>query len=325
MILKGMQKMSKEVKNLVILFSLIIIIMISGFSYAIYKVNEDIRTDYTDKMVLLNKNLIESLTDARQDLSEKMDDINTNLSVKLALVNSKLTSYRNENKKEINTLNNLIEQIEKQSDIKLNELKEEVSNIKVQSEDFTEIIDDVLVSVVSIATDEGIGSGAIIDSEGFIVTNYHVVEDANYMRVLTYSGKAYNAILIGYEPIIDVAVLKIEEEGLSELEYDDSDDLRVGEKVIALGNPAGLSFTVTEGIVSSVHRVGANNLKIYIQTDVSINPGNSGGPLVNTKGKIIGINNYKISGFEGLGFAIESNSVKEATDALIEGYLRQEG
>ena len=141
------------------------------------------------------------------------------------------------------------------------------------------------------------------------------------IRVLTYNNKVYDAQLIGYEPNIDIAVLKIDGNNLNILKFDDSDDTKVGERVIALGSPAGLSFTVTEGIVSAVHREGPNNQKIYVQTDVPINPGNSGGPLVNTNGKIIGINNYKIGGFEGLGFAIESNTAEETTEDVIDNYL----
>ena len=110
---------------------------------------------------------------------------------------------------------------------------------------------------------------------------------------------------------------------LQSLRFGDSDDVKVGERVIALGNPAGLSFTVTEGIVSAVRRSGPNGLNIYIQTDVPINPGNSGGPLVDANSRIIGLNNFKIGGFEGLGFAIESNAVKQVTDDIISQYLSQ--
>ena len=99
----------------------------------------------------------------------------------------------------------------------------------------------------------------------------------------------------------------------------------MGEKVIALGNPAGLSFTVTEGIVSAVHRAGPNDLNIYLQTDVPINPGNSGGPLVNANSQILGINNFKVGGFESLGFAIESNTVKQAAEQIINAYKEKKG
>ena len=226
------------------------------------------------------------------------------------------------NEQEITALNSLIDEIEKQSDIKLKELKEEISTIQVESSDFSAIIDEVVKSVVSVGTNRGQGSGAIIDDMGFIVTNYHVVQEASTIRVLTYDGKVYDAALIGYDDVSDVAVIKVNA-ALQSLKFADSDDVKAGERVIALGNPAGLSFTVTEGIVSAVHRAGPNGLSIYIQTDVPINPGNSGGPLVDANSRIIGLNNFKIGGFEGLGFAIESNAVKQVTDGIISQYLSQ--
>lgn len=316
-----MTKLSKEVKDVGIIFTVIIILIIGGFSFSIYKINKDLRKDYTTQMLLMNNNFIENLNSLKQYLEEDISSLGTNLTLNLNMVKNNLNNFRDQNKKDINTLNSLIDQIEEQSDIKLNELKETISNIKVKSEDFSSIVEDVLQSVVSIGTDRGLGSGAIIDKGGFIVTNFHVVQGASVIRVLTYNEKVYDAQLLGYEPDVDVAVLKISADNLQRLKFDDSDDVKVGERVIALGSPAGLSFTVTEGIVSAVKRKGPNNLDIYIQTDVPINPGNSGGPLVNTNGRIVGINNYKIGGFEGLGFAIESNSVKEITDRIIEEHL----
>ena len=312
-----MVTLSKEAKKVSIFFIILIILVIAGFSFSIYKITED----YTAKMSAMNQNLIESLNSVKQNLEENIFSLKTNLSLKLNLVENNLQNFREQNKKDIGTLNDLIEQIEEQSDIKLKELKQEVSDIKVQSEDFSSIVEEVLQSVVSIGTDKGMGSGAIIDEEGFIVTNFHVVQGANMIRVLTYNSKIYDAQLIGYEPNIDIAVLKIDGGNLKTLKFDDSDDTKVGERVIALGSPAGLSFTVTEGIISAVNREGPNKLKIYLQTDVPINPGNSGGPLVNTRGKITGINNYKIGGFEGLGFAIESNTARDITEDVIDNYL----
>ena len=316
-----MAELSNEAKKLSIFFIITIILVIAGFSFSTYKISNDLKDDYSTKMLEMNQNIIENLNIVKQNLEENILGLKTNLSLKLNLVENNLQNFRDQNKKDIGTLNDLIEQIEEQSDIKLQALKQEVSDIKVQSEDFSSIVEDVLQSVVSIGTDKGMGSGAIIDDEGYIVTNFHVVQGANIIRVLTYSSEVYNAQLIGYEPNIDIAVLKIDGNNLKILKFDDSDDTKVGERVIALGSPAGLSFTVTEGIVSAVHREGPNNQKIYVQSDVPINPGNSGGPLVNTKGKIVGINNYKIGGFEGLGFAIESNTASEIFEDIIDNYL----
>ena len=220
---------------------------------------------------------------------------------------------------QINTLSQLVDQIEQQSSIRLNELRDELQNVRVQSADFSAIVDEVLQSVVSVKTNKGQGSGAIIDKNGYIVTNLHVVSEASTVRAVTYSGSTYNVDeIIGYDSNADIAVLKISAPNSVALNFGDSDDVRVGEKVIAAGNPAGLAFTITEGIVSAT-RTASNSIN-YIQTDVPINPGNSGGPLINVKGEIIGINNFKVGGFEGLGFAISSNDVRSRVIKIIEDY-----
>jgi len=100
------------------------------------------------------------------------------------------------------------------------------------------------------------------------------------------------------------------------IELGDSDDIQIGEKVIAIGNPLGLQFSVSEGIVSAINREGTNGIEAYIQTDAALNPGNSGGPLINKQGKVIGINNFKIGGGESLGFALESNYIKEVVNQI---------
>ncbi|MCH8329715.1 MAG: trypsin-like peptidase domain-containing protein [Nanoarchaeota archaeon] len=279
--------------------------------------------NFNTKLTELNKDINANINQLGQSLGENISSLKDDLTGKIGIIDTNLKSFKSKNEQEINTLSNLIDEIEKQSEIQLGELKEELKSIKVKSQDFTSIIEDVLQSVVSVGTDKGLGSGVVIDNRGFIVTNYHVVNDANIIRILTYSGDVYDAALIGYDDIVDVAVLKVDA-SLEKLRFGDSDSVEVGERVIALGNPAGLSFTVTEGIVSAVHRKGFNNLEIYLQTDVPINPGNSGGPLVNTNSRIIGINNFKIGGYEGLGFAIESNTVKQIVDDIIEQYLQAE-
>ena len=134
-------------------------------------------------------------------------------------------------------------------------------------------------------------------------------------RAVNYGKETLNARLVGVDINADVAVLQISGTH-SELWFADTRSLKVGEKVIALGNPGGLDFTVTEGIISATKRVLNNGIS-YVQTDVPINPGNSGGPLVNREGRIVGINNFKISGFEGVGFAIDGSVVEEVVDAII--------
>ncbi len=257
------------------------------------------------------------------DLKQQVVAFDTNLSSQLGLINVNLQNFKKQNQLEINTLSQLIESIEQQSNIKLGALNDELKNIKIKNVDFSGIVDDVLQSVVSIRTDVSQGSGIIIDKKGYIITNLHVISKGSVIEAVTYSGKKYNVdTIVGYDISKDIAVLKINAQDLKSLNFGDSSKVKVGEKVIAAGNPAGLSFTVTEGIISAFRKQKDIN---YIQTDVPINPGNSGGPLVNSNGEVIGINNFKIGGdFEGLGFAISSNNAKEVVDRVINEYESQE-
>ncbi|MBW2976530.1 trypsin-like peptidase domain-containing protein [Candidatus Woesearchaeota archaeon] len=306
-----------------LIISVVFVLVVSGSLIIYYNTKiSGMNKNFDTKISVLEEKAADNLEQLKQSLAAELGSLKDNLTSEIQVIDTDLRNFKKQNEDEINTLSSLIDEIEEQSEIQLGELKDELKTIKVESNDFTAIIDDVLQSVVSVGTDRGLGSGAIVDEMGFIVTNFHVVDGAKIIRVLTYDEDVYNAALIGYNDDADVAVLKVDA-GLESLRFGDSDDVAVGERVIALGSPAGLSFTVTEGIVSAVHRKGPNDLQIYLQTDVPINPGNSGGPLVNANSRIIGINNFKIEGFEGLGFAIESNTVKEIADDVIERYLEQ--
>lgn len=168
------------------------------------------------------------------------------------------------------------------------------------------------------------GSGVIIGSDGYIVTNYHVIENAEELVVTLGSGEEFTATIIGADPPTDLAVIKIDKTGLPAAEFANSDNLRAGEPAIAIGNPLGLDFqqSVTLGVVSARERsITIQGQKFtFIQTDAAINDGNSGGALVNINGKLIGINTakIKITGVEGMGFAIPSNTVRQIVADLIE-------
>ena len=170
----------------------------------------------------------------------------------------------------------------------------------------------------------GLGTGFIIDSDGFILTNNHVVEGADEIKVTLTNKKEFAAKVVGRDPKTDLALVKIESNvSLSSLPLGDSDQLEVGDWVVAIGNPFGLGNTVTAGIVSAKYRqIGEGAYDNFIQTDASINPGNSGGPLLNTKGEAIGINSAILSqsgGSVGIGFAIPINMAKELLPQLKKG------
>ncbi|MDF2737007.1 MAG: putative protease family protein [Nitrososphaeraceae archaeon] len=192
------------------------------------------------------------------------------------------------------------------------------------------MITDQLLRIFPI---EGVGSGIIIDNQGHILTNYHVVDHARRLKVTLYDGKTFNAKVIGTDKLTDLAVLKIEYdsnnlnntnntlETIPSIDLGDSDSLRVGQIVIAVGNPFGLTGgpTVTTGIISSLNRniEFEDGVLELVQTDAAINPGNSGGPLVNTSGEIIAINTAKIPYAHGIGFAVPVNTAKTILQELI--------
>jgi S1-C subfamily serine protease len=165
------------------------------------------------------------------------------------------------------------------------------------------------------------GSGFIISTDGFVVTNNHVIEMAQDIKVSLADGRTVNAELKGTDPSTDIAVLKIDVTGLKALSFADSEALQPGQIAIAIGNPLGLQHTVTAGVVSALGRtLRANNGRLIddiIQTDASLNPGNSGGPLVNSLGQVIGVNTATISNAQGLCFAVSSNLAAFVAGKLI--------
>lgn len=197
-----------------------------------------------------------------------------------------------------------------------------------------EIAEKVKPSVVSILTEKtnssGIGTGIIIREDGYIATNAHVVDKTISLTVVLSDGTEYEAEIVASDSVSDLAVIKIEAEGLSEAELGDSDAIVVGELAVAIGTPAGIDLagTTTAGIISGVHR----NIKVYneitgdlektmlfIQTTADITGGNSGGPLVNEKGQVIGINTMKLDeGYDGVGFSIPINEAMLVIDRMIE-------
>lgn len=174
---------------------------------------------------------------------------------------------------------------------------------------------------------EGEGSGAVIDRQGHIVTNHHVIEDAKVIAVTLFDGTSYEARLVGVDPPSDIAVLRIDapSDKLNPVAFGDSTDLKVGQRVFAIGNPFGLERTLTTGIISSLNRTLPNprsgrSLKQMIQIDAAINPGNSGGPLIDSRGTMIGMNTAiasKTGESAGVGFAIPVNNVRRVVQQLI--------
>ena len=282
------------------------------FIYHLYVINSltnSINTNYAS--------LSGQIQSTENELNEELNSLQGQLEEQGLTFTTQIGQLQEETNQTKQTLSKQIKQVEQKSQQQLAQLEGKVSQLSVSSQDFTAIIEDVIKSVVSVKTNAGQGSGVFIDDEGYVVTNAHVLAGANSnsIVVVTESGKQYSARYVGAGDKIDLAVLKVEG-NFQELKLANSDRVSVGQKVIAIGNPGGLGFSVTEGIISYVNRVDSSGNK-YIQTDVPINPGNSGGPLVMANKEIVGITTSKVSGFEGVGFAIASNEVKEVAGDII--------
>ena len=204
---------------------------------------------------------------------------------------------------------------------------ERINKLQIQSgEDFSGIIENVIGSIVIIRTLNREGSGFFV-SDGYIATNQHILEDpdgeiSKVVQVVTNDNKAHSAVIVGYIKELDLALIKTTS-GYGELQLANSNKVRIGETVLAIGSPEGLSFSATDGIVSAVGRSGFGTTGTYIQTNAQLNPGNSGGPLLNREGNVVGMNNFKIAETEGLGFALESDRIKEGINAISEALLNE--
>ncbi|PIN80726.1 hypothetical protein COV11_03375 [Candidatus Woesearchaeota archaeon CG10_big_fil_rev_8_21_14_0_10_30_7] len=282
-----MNEEKKEVIFFVFLALLVLIILVEG-TVLIIQYN---------KIDLLNKDLI----DQQIYLDLKSNDLDVKIVDLTSAVNT-LNKIVDENQELIREELGLVKT---ESFKKIGEVQQAVS----KSSDSTQLIQDVLPAVVSIKTNTGVGSGVIIHPDGYIITNYHVVKNALSASVTTYDKTEYSLTVISSDANTDLAILEIKSnKKFPFLEF--TEEISVGERVIAVGNPGGLGFSATEGIISATERPGPNGV-LYIQSDVPINPGNSGGPLINKASKILGINTLKVKGFEGVGFAVHARIVKE--------------
>lgn len=224
-------------------------------------------------------------------------------------IKNSLGSIRQENQYQIGEIVRTISQ-------QRTDFQSEIDLLRSTQQDLSGIIEDAIKKVVTVTTDVSAGTGFAVSDGSYILTNYHVIDQSTVIQVQTYSDEVYTAEVVGTDVLADLAVLRISG-NLDSFDLADSDAVSIGQKAIAIGNPLGLSFTVTEGIVSAVKREGPNGLAAYIQTDVTLNPGNSGGPLVNKDGEVIGMANFKVGGAEGLGFALDSNMIRARANEIV--------
>ncbi|MFC1741163.1 trypsin-like peptidase domain-containing protein [Nanoarchaeota archaeon] len=304
--------------------------------------------DYNDKITLLKQQQDSDLESTTQQISAQQNSLNSlrseltstkdDLKEDITQTDAKIDSVEQDLKSSIQTYNyqsmnrdrQLSDSIQKANNRSLSTLSvfgEQLQEVKDASVDFTPIIPKSTRAVVNIGSKgsgyfNNAGSGVFINDKGYIVTNWHVIDELNKITVRTSEGTEYLASVVGKDEDHDVAVLKIP--ATKEFEYLDwanSDDAFVGQHVIAIGNPVGFESTVTEGIISNRKRLITGELNIYyIQTDVAINAGNSGGPLIDKEGDVIGIATLKYAkaGFEGLSFALRSNDVRRIVMEILQ-------
>ena len=291
------------------LFSILFLIVVSAFvaqSYLFYDFKKDFDNEikFIDDSLLALGSKIDSENDARK---KEMTDLRKESANAIKSLGGNINALLKENEESKKAIEELSEGLE------------ELENVQIQaSKDFSSIIEDVIDSVVIVKAGNDFGSGVFVSPE-YLITNYHVIEEnLDDILIGTVDNKAYRANLIGYEKNIDIAVLHVKGGNFPFLEFENMDNVKTGESVIAIGTPVGLSFSVTQGIVSSKQRTGPNGLSIYLQTDTPINPGNSGGPLINLNKKIIAINTWKIANVEGLGFSIRADITKDVYEEILE-------
>lgn len=222
-------------------------------------------------------------------------------------------------------------------DSRIDSLQQQVENVETQEKtiyinqstrssltDIFRKVDQSVVSVRAIGTEDSQGSGFIYSENGYIVTNQHVVENANRVQVAFSDGETVNAKMVGTDLYTDLAVIKVDRKRLEPLELGNSSEVEVGQRAIAVGNPFGLRSSMTAGIISQKGRLlpveGGFSIPNVLQTDAAINPGNSGGPLLNSRGEVVGVNTAietRTGTFSGIGFAIPVNTVKQVAPSLV--------
>lgn len=294
----------------------ILFLLLIGLFLHVRSENEAMRAELSDTAAALERAITESESRAGQAIATAKEEA----SADAAAIRGELAQLNVDTSRRLNVLEGKLGAVQEESQA----LREEIVRLNVKSQDFSAIIDDTLESVVSITTDQGIGSGVIVDDEGYVVTNAHVLEGATAAVAKGGKGGTWGMSLVATDRTADLALVKLRGSGdFASLPFARRSDIRTGMKVIALGSPLGLEFTVTEGIVSSADRTNEAGVAV-VQVDVPINPGNSGGPVVDIQGRIIGISTYKARDSEGLGFAVRADVVEEfVEDALAEVAAQQ--
>ena len=311
------------------ILSLMIILVASGLTYR-WSVNEtqlqqkELQTKFDNlQSVVDSKNSLmqTELSSLRRDLEANTEAMRRGFGEKFSELETKVESQNTQQSEQISgVLSSLlgeVEDIKKRSD----DIASKVSTVAADNGDFSAVIEKAKPAVVNIQAGNTIGSGFFIDREGLTVTNFHVVQGAADIKVITDQRITYRASILAYDAVADIAILRLQtpRQDFQFLEWGDSDAITQGEPVVAIGNPAGLSFSVSKGVIGSKERRGETGVDL-VQLDLAINPGNSGGPIINKRGEVVGIavgyRELEVLGLDRIGFAIESNFAKKKVEEL---------
>lgn len=249
-----------------------------------------------------------------------LNGIITKQTIENKILKEKISRLETETNEKINELTVTVINNKYSTDQEIQEVSQELGEIKATAnDDFSGIIENSIDSIVSIRTLTMQGSGFFIDENGYIATNMHVVNSptgiSNIIQILTEDNKIHYAKTIGYIEKLDLALIQINAT-YPRLNLEEKSNIQTGEPVIAIGSPEGFHFSATDGIISGINRIGFNNIGSYIQTNAELNQGNSGGPLINKQGKVVGMNNFKLVDSEGIGFALDSEKLKEGINEI---------
>jgi S1-C subfamily serine protease len=318
--------------GVVIAFSLLLVYITYDYNTKLGLLStqqEETAVNITSQLSTQTGALRNDLSSVESKLGSKIEQTSTRVEgVRDELTNT-LSGYNYQSMNRDSALTEMIQKISNKSTSQLTSFQEQLKTFKEASVDFSKVIPKAVDAVVTIGKKGNgffttAGSGVLINNEGYIVTNYHVIDQLNPITIKTHDGNEYSATIVGKDDSWDIAVIKAvtDKKSFEYLPFADSGTAFVGQHVIAVGNPVGFESTVTEGIISNTDRLIAGDEKDihFIQTDVAINAGNSGGPLIDNNGKILGIATLKYarSGFEGLSFALKSNDVQSVVMQILD-------
>lgn len=318
-----------------IVVAVLLVIMVLYFAKTQDDRMDSILSQQEEQFTALNNSLTARIASETSELGARVTGLagevsalRTSTEASDGSLKATIQGYQYDSLRRDSTLSTSLQDISNKSTSELGNLQKEFTEIKSATADFSAIIPKATSAVILIGEKNdaygifnAVGSGVFINARGYAVTNEHVVDEIKKMTIKTSSGTEYLATVVEADEDMDIALIKLDsaKSDFTYLEWGDSDNIFVGQQIIAIGSPVGYQSTVTQGIISNTQRRITGSDLYYIQTDVAINQGNSGGPIIDKDGKIVGIATRKMmeAGYEGLSFALRSNDVKDRVTKML--------